>query len=73
MPDTAKRQSVTATAIAFVIPTETPRSRPDIWAETGRTVELAYREPAPIGQTVRVAIALALLVVVKLCAAGVLR
>jgi len=48
-------------------------SRSDIWAKASHAIGLAYREPAPIGQTVRLAIALALVVAAKLCAATVLR
>jgi hypothetical protein len=47
-------------------------SRPDVWAETGRAIELAYGRPAPIGQVVRLAIAIALLAAFKLGAPGVL-
>jgi hypothetical protein len=59
---------LSGTASGFLVPTEAGGSRPDIWGEAGRAIELAYREPAPIGLTVRVAIALALTVVVKLIA-----
>jgi hypothetical protein len=68
MFDPLRCRPLSGTASGFVVPTEMGGSRPDIWGEAGRAVELAYRESAPIGLTVRVAVALALTVIVKLIA-----
>ena len=73
MFDTTKPRAPAGSASAFVAPTELRGSGFDIWAEAGRATELAYREPAPMSQAVRIAVALALVVAVKLCSAGVLQ
>jgi hypothetical protein len=70
MFDTTKSLAPTHAASAFIAPTELQGL--DIWAEAGRAIELAYREPAPISQPVRAAVAVALIVVAKLGLAGVL-
>jgi hypothetical protein len=66
---TTKRETPASSRSAFVAPSEVRGS--DIWAQAGRAIELAYREPAPISQTVRVAVAVALLLAV-LIAVGAL-
>lgn len=71
MFDTTKPRTPAGPASAFVVPTERRASRPDIWAEAGHAIEVAYGEPAPIGRALRLAIAIALVVAAKLCAAWV--
>jgi hypothetical protein len=72
MFDTTKPQASAGSASAFVAPTGLRGSGFDISAEVGRATELAYREPAPMSQAVRIAVALALVVAAKLCSGGVL-
>jgi hypothetical protein len=57
---------------AFVVPTEPRRPGSDVWAEDGSAIEQAYRAPAPMSHTVRIAVALALAAAAKLCVGGVL-
>jgi hypothetical protein len=73
MFDKTKPRASAGSASAFVAPTELRRSDFDIWAEAGRAIELAHRQPAPISQVVRIAVALALVMAAKLCSAGALR
>ena len=51
-------------------PSEGPASgsRPDIWTEAGRAIELAYRQPAPMDQAVWVAVPVTIAVVAALVA-----
>jgi hypothetical protein len=72
MFDRAKLRTVVGTASAFVLSIERRGSRCDLWADAGHAIELAYRERAPIGQAVRVAVAIALVAAAKLSAVAVL-
>lgn len=73
MFDTMKPQAPAGSASTFIAPTKLWRSGFDIWAEAGRATELAYRQPTPMSQTARIAIAVALAVAAKLCSTGPLR
>jgi hypothetical protein len=64
MFDTTKLQAGTSSVSAFIAPGKEPGF--DIWAEAGRAIELAYREPTPISQAVRVAVAAAVVVAARL-------
>jgi hypothetical protein len=66
MSATARLRSLAGSASAFVVPTEMRVPRSDIWAEVGRAVELAYREPTPVGQAAGRAVAVALVVWARL-------
>jgi hypothetical protein len=57
---------------AFIAPPAQWGSVLDAWADAGRALELAHQAPAPINQTVRIALVLALVVTARLCAAWVL-
>ena len=70
--DRIKPRAPAGSVSAFVAPTELRESRSDIWSEAGRAIELAYREPAPMSQAARIAVALALVMAAKLCSAGAL-
>jgi hypothetical protein len=69
MFDTTKYRPSEDPGSAFLGPTEPRGSQPDIWTEAGRAIELAYRQPAPVGQaeavrrTVAVALAIAIALV----------
>ncbi len=69
MFDTAKRRVPAGSASAFVFLTGRRSPQSDIWTEAGHAIELAHREPAPIGFVVRVAIGIAVVVAAKLYAA----
>jgi hypothetical protein len=73
MFDTTKLRAPAGSASAFVASTEPRVSRFDIRAEAGRAIELGYRAPTQMGEAVRVAVVVGLVVVAKLCSAWVLR
>jgi hypothetical protein len=73
MFDITKSRAAAGSMSAFITLTELRRSGFDIWAEAGRATELAYRDPTPMSQAVRIAVALVLVVAAKLCSAGVLQ
>jgi hypothetical protein len=68
---TKKPQAGAGSTSAFVSPSE--RSGSDIWAEAGNAIELAYRPPAPVGQAIRVAVAVLRATAGKLRPAGAWR
>ena len=71
MFDTAKRRPLAAGTSVFMVRVEPRRPRSEVLAEAGRAIESAHRDPAPIGPTVRVAVAIALAMAAALCAPGV--
>ena len=72
MLNTTKAQGRAACVSAFVAVSKGRGYRSDIWSEVGRAIEAAYRKPAPISQSVRIAIVLAVVVAMKLCSVWML-
>jgi hypothetical protein len=69
MFDTTKPRVPLGTASAFVVSSDIRGVPPDIWAEAGHSIELAYCEPAPMGPVVRAAVSIAVIAAAKLYAA----
>ena len=72
MFEIAKFQMPESATSAFMPSDASQDSRRDMWAEAGRSIELAYCGPLPIGMATRAVIALAIVAAAKLCTTAAL-
>jgi hypothetical protein len=72
MVDITKPLALPRSVSGFITSARSRGANVDTEAEVGRAIELAYLEPAPVSQAVRIAVTLALVIAAKLVGSGTL-